>query len=119
MTWLIGPLINCTANRSAARARVEGAQADTQAALASFDGTVLGALEETEAALSNYREALNRRSALQDAREQAQKAAGITLARQREGDISSLELLDAQRTAADAEAALAEADARIAQAQID
>jgi NodT family efflux transporter outer membrane factor (OMF) lipoprotein len=119
LTWLIGPLINWTANRTAARARVEGAQADTQAALATFDGVVLGALEETEAALSNYREALNRRAALQDARDQAQKAAGITLARQREGDISSLELLDAERTAADAEAALAEADARIAETQID
>jgi NodT family efflux transporter outer membrane factor (OMF) lipoprotein len=119
LTWLIGPLINWTVNRTAVRARVEGAQADTQAALASFDGVVLGALEETEGALSNYREALNGRSALQGARDQAQKAAGITLSRQREGDISSLEVLDAQRTAADAEAALAEADARIAEAQID
>jgi NodT family efflux transporter outer membrane factor (OMF) lipoprotein len=119
LTWLIGPLINWTANRTAARARVEGAEADTQAALAAFDGTVLGALEETEAALSNYREALSRRAALQGARDQARKAAAITLARQREGDISSLELLDAQRTAADAEAALAEAEARIVQAQVD
>ena len=40
-------------------------------------------------------------------------------ARQREGDISSLELIDDERTAADAEADVAEADARIAAAQID
>ncbi len=50
---------------------------------------------------------------------QAETAARITRARQREGEISSLELLDAERTAADAEAALAAADARIADAQID
>ena len=87
-TWLIGPLINWTVNRSAARARVAESRADTQAALATFDGTVL-------------------------------QAATITRARQREGDISSLELLDAERTAADAEAALAEGNARIADAQVD
>ena len=118
-TWLIGPLINWTVNRSAARARVAESKADTQAALATFDGTVLQALEETETALSSYQQALNRRDALIAARDQAQKAAIITRARQREGDISSLELLDAERTAADAEAALAEANARIADAQVD
>jgi len=118
-TWLIGPLINWTVNRSAARARVAESKADTQAALATFDGTVLQALEETETALSSYQQALNRRDALRAARDQAQKAATITRARQREGDISSLELLDAERTAAEAEAALAEADARIADAQVD
>ena len=118
-TWLIGPLINWTVNRSAARARVAESRADTQAALATFDGTVLQALEETETALSGYQQALNRRDALLAARDQAQRAATITRARQREGDISSLELLDAERTAADAEAALAEGNARIADAQVD
>jgi len=118
-TWLIGPLINWTVNRSAARARVAESRADTQAALATFDGTVLQALEETETALSSYQQALNRRDALRAARDQAQAAARITRARQREGDIGSLELLDAERTAADAEAALAEANARIADAQVD
>jgi outer membrane protein TolC len=79
----------------------------------------LQALSETETALSTYRESLNRRDALRAARDQAETAAQITRARQREGDISSLELLDAERTAADAEASLAEADASIANAQVD
>lgn len=119
LTWLVGPLISWTANRSAARARVAEARADTHAALATFDGAILQALEETETALSSYQQALKRRNALRDARDQAEKAATITRARQREGDISSLELLDTERTAAEAEAALAEADASIARAQID
>ena len=119
LTWLVGPLISWTVNRSAARARVAESRADTQAALATFDGTVLQALQETETALSSYQQALNRRRALRGARDQAETAAQITRARQREGDISSLELLDAERTAAEAEAALAEADANIARAQID
>jgi NodT family efflux transporter outer membrane factor (OMF) lipoprotein len=119
LSWLVGPLINWTANRSAARARVAGAEADAQASLAAFDGTVLQALEETETALSNYQQSLARRDALRAARDQALAAAKITRARQREGDISSLELLDAERTAADAEAALAQADASIAAAQVD
>ncbi|MBV8687428.1 MAG: TolC family protein [Alphaproteobacteria bacterium] len=117
--WLVGPLINWTANRSAARARVAGAEADSQAALATFDGTVLTALQETETALSNYARSLERRRALKDASDQAEAAARITRARQREGQIDSLELLDSERTAADAAAALSEADARITQAQVD
>jgi NodT family efflux transporter outer membrane factor (OMF) lipoprotein len=119
VAWLIGPLISWTANRTAARARVEGSRADAQAALATFDGTVLGSLGEVETALSSYRQAVLRRDALRDARGQADAAARITRARQQEGDINSLELLDAERTAVDAQAALAEADANIALAQVD
>jgi NodT family efflux transporter outer membrane factor (OMF) lipoprotein len=117
--WLLGPLINWNANIGRARARVAGAEADTQAALASFDGTVLRALEETETALSNYARLLERRTALQAARDEAEAAARITRAQQREGRIDSLAQLDAERTFADAEAELALADARIAGAQID
>ncbi len=119
LNWLLGPLISWNVNPTRARARIAGAQADSQAALASFDGTVLIALEETETALSNYARALDRRTALQAARDQAGVAARITRAQQREGQIDSLAQLDAERTLADTEAALALADARIAQAQID
>ena len=117
--WLVGPLLNWTLNQSAARARIAGAQADTRGALASFDGSVLTALEETETALSNYARELDRRTQLQAARDNAATAARITRARQREGTIDFLELLDAERTFADSEADLATADARIADAQVD
>ena len=49
----------------------------------------------------------------------AAAAARITRARQREGQIDFLTVLDAERTFADADADLASADARIAGAQVD
>lgn len=117
--WLLGPLISWNVNQGRARARIAGAEADTRAALATFDGTVLTALEETETALARYKGALERRGALLAARDQAERAVRITRAQQREGQIDSLSLLDSERTFADAEAALALADAEIARAQID
>ena len=62
---------------------------------------------------------MQRRTALQAARDQAAVAARITRAQQREGQIDSLAQLDAERTFADTEAALALADAQIARQQID
>lgn len=120
LRWLLGPLISWAfPNQEAARARIAAAKADTQASLATFDGTVLRALEETETALTVYAKALDRRTALKAARDEAAKAAAITRAQQREGAVDSLAWLDAERTAAETEAALAEQDARIADAQID
>ena len=94
-------------------------QADSKAALATFDGTILQALEETETALTIYARAIERRAALQSASDAAETAARIPRARQREGQVDSLELLDSERTVADAQAAVAQADAAISQAQID
>ncbi|WP_066799479.1 efflux transporter outer membrane subunit [Sphingomonas soli] len=119
LRWLVGGLLNWTVNQGPARARIQAAEADSQAALATFDGAVLRAIEETETALSNYARALDRRTALQAARNDAEAAVTITRARQREGQIDSLELLDAERTFADAEAQLAAADGAIGAAQID
>ncbi|MEP9400464.1 TolC family protein [Sphingomonas sp. VNH70] len=119
LNWLLGPLLHWNVNPTKARARIAAAEADSQAALAGFDGTVLTAIEETEVALSDYARTLDRRTALQAARDQAALAARITRAQQREGQIDSLAQLDAERTLADTEAALALADAQIARRQID
>jgi NodT family efflux transporter outer membrane factor (OMF) lipoprotein len=120
LRWLLGPLISWNfPNQAAARARIAGAEAGSQAALASFDGTVLKALEETETALSNYARLLERRTSLQNARDEAERAVRITRAQAREGQIDSLTALDTERTFADTEAALALADARISDAQVD
>ncbi len=119
LRWLVGPLLNWAfPNQEPARARIAAAEADTQARLAQFDGAVLGALEETEVALSDYARSLERRQALQAARDQAKRAADITDAQLREGAVDSLRVLDVQRTYAETEAALAEADAAVSQRQI-
>lgn len=118
--WLLGSLINWTfPNQEANRARIRGAEAGADAALAQFDGTVLRALEETETALSRYAHELDRRRALADAREQAEIAARIARAQLREGKIDSLAVLDAERSLASTEADLALSDARIATTQVD
>jgi NodT family efflux transporter outer membrane factor (OMF) lipoprotein len=118
LRFLAGPLISWNLNPSATRARIAGARADSQAALARFDGTVLQALEETETALSTYAKALQQRERLVAARQQAEGAANIVRARQREGTVDFLTVIDAERTAADADAELALADARAADARI-
>jgi Outer membrane efflux protein len=74
--------------------------------------------EETETASSRYANEIERRAALESARD-AELATGITRAQLREGRADSLAVLDAERTLAIAEADLAEADARIADCQVD
>jgi multidrug efflux system outer membrane protein len=120
LRFLLGPLISWDfPNITATRARIAGAKADTDGALANFDGTVLTALRETETALSAYGHEIDRHAALLSARDEAARAATVTEHRQREGTIDFLTVLDAQRTLADAQGALAASDARIAFAQID
>lgn len=118
--WLLGPLISWTfPNQEAIRARIGGARADAKADLATFDGTVLRALEETETALSGYRNALLRKTRLASAREAADRAANVSLARLSRGQIDALGALDAQRTLAQAEADYAAATRDVAFAQVD
>jgi NodT family efflux transporter outer membrane factor (OMF) lipoprotein len=120
LRWLLGPLISWNfPNQSAARARIAEAKADRNGSLAAFDGTVLRALQETDTALSAYAQSLARRQALVTARDAAAKAANIIQARQREGQVDYLALIDAERTNAEAEAALAQSQFAVASAQID
>jgi NodT family efflux transporter outer membrane factor (OMF) lipoprotein len=120
LRWLIGPLISWAfPNQEGIRARIGAARADTQADLATFDGTVLQALEETETALSVYRNALLRRERLASARDAAERAANVGIARQRRGSIDALVVLDTQRTLALAEAEYAQANRAVAFAQVD
>jgi outer membrane protein, multidrug efflux system len=120
LRWLAGPLISWNfPNIAATRAKIAGATAQSQASLASFDGTVLTALRETETALSAYAHEIERHQALVAARDEAQRAANVTIARQKQGTIDFLTVLDAQRTLADAQADLAASDARIAFTQVD
>jgi len=117
--WSIGPLLSWSFPTNGVRARIRGREAESEAALARFDGTVLRALQETETALSAYRHALARQQALQQAQRLAQEAASQERQRYQAGRAPYLSQLDAERTLADAEAALAESDSQVALRQID
>ena len=97
---------------------VEGGQRGTRAALATFDGTVLNALRETETALNAYAQELDRRAALQAARDQAAEVADQARALYRGGRSGYLDALDADRGLATAQAALAASDAQLADDQV-
>lgn len=119
LRFSVGPLISWSfPNIWAARARIEAADARADAALATFDQTVLSALQETETALANYANELDRRAALIEARDQALEAARLARLRFDAGADSFLSVLDAERTEADAEAALARSEALVTTYQI-
>ena len=118
--WSLGPLLSWTfPNTRAARARIAGASAEADAALARFDETVLTALLETERALTTYAKDLDRHAALVAARDQAAEAARQVEILFRNGRESFLPVLDAERTLANNEAAVAASQTRLANDQID
>ena len=115
----VGPLISWSfPNIAATRARIAQAEAGTDIALANFDQTVLVALQETETALSAYANELDRRAALTTARDRAADAVRLSRLRFDAGADSFLTLLDAQRTLAQADAALAASEAQVSNNQI-
>ena len=115
----IGPLISWTfPNIIAARARINQSKASAEAALATFDGTVLTALQETETALSDYAGTIQRNAALTSARDQSAEAARIIRLRYSAGAENFLAVLDAERTLATADASLAQSDAALTTNQI-
>lgn len=118
-SFSFGPLISWSfPNIAVARARIAQTSALTDAQLATFDGVVLNALQETETALTNYANELDRRTALTDARDQASNAARLSRLRFDAGADSFLTVLDSERTLAGSEAALAQSDALVTTYQI-
>ena len=110
----IGPLISWSlGNVTLARARIAQAEADAQAALATFDGTWLRALEETESALTRYAGEQERVATLSRARDQSGEAARIARLRYEAGRENFQIVLEAERSLAQTEAALAQARAQL------
>ena len=115
----VGPLISWSfPNIAVARARIAQTGALSDAALADFDQAVLVALQETETALTQYANELDRRTALTEARDQAARAAELSRLRFDAGADSFLTVLDAERTLTAADAALAQSDALVTTYQI-
>jgi len=104
-----GPSISWAAfDLGRVRARIGSAKALTDAALAAYEGAVLGALEDTEGALISYGRSQTRRDALQVAAAASDKAAELAQKRFEGGLIDFLEVLDAERTALSAELLLSQ-----------
>ncbi len=118
-SWSVGPLISWTVpNTGAAQARIAEAQANTKAAAARFDATVLNALRETESALVVYARQLDRDTALRAARDQSAEAASQARRLFQYGKTDYLTVLDAERTLASNESALAASQAELSNDQI-
>jgi outer membrane protein, multidrug efflux system len=90
------------------RARIGSAEAQTDAALASYQSAVLNALEDTEGALISYGRSQVRRDALQVAAAASDKASDLARKRFEGGLIDFLEVLDAERTALSADLLLSQ-----------
>ena len=111
--WSVSPVLSWAGFERGTYANVVVAEAREQAALASYELTVLRALEETENALVAYREDQQRLVKLVEQARESSRAAAIARVRYREGAADFLALLDAERTELSAEDAVAEAEAGV------
>jgi multidrug efflux system outer membrane protein len=104
-----GPSISWAAfDLGRVRARISSARAQTDEALASYESSVLNALEDTEGALVSYGRSQSRREALNVAAAASDKAADLARRRFEGGLIDFLEVLDAERTSLSAELLLSQ-----------
>ncbi len=112
--YSIGPSITWGAlDMGRTKARIAASEARADQALIGFDKTLLVALEEVEGALSAYRQSLVTLAAQETAYTAATRTAELAQKRFAAGAGDSLSLLDAQRQALDAEAAVASAKADV------
>jgi len=114
-TYSFGPSITWAAlDLGHVLARIKAADARAAAQLASYEKTVLNALEETENALVDFGHEQVRRDCLRESEQSATLA--MSLARQRyDGGVADfLPVLDAQRTQLSIQAQLAQSETRTA-----
>jgi multidrug efflux system outer membrane protein len=106
--WALGPSITWAAfDLGSVRARLRGAKADAEGALASYEQQVLLALEESANAFSDYDKTQQRLLSLMRQSDSSRKAAELASVRYREGTVDYLVLLDAERERLSAEDAQA------------
>jgi multidrug efflux system outer membrane protein len=111
----IGPSLSMPVFDLGVYARLRGANANQQAALASFQKTVLTALAETETALDAYRQERARRQSLTVASEASARAADLASTRYRFGAENFLAVLDAEAKQLAAEDQQAQSEIAVAQ----
>lgn len=112
--WGVAPSISWAAfDLGSVRARLRGAEADADGALASYEQQVLLALEESENAFSDYARAQELLLSLLRQSTASRAAAQQAEIRYREGTVDFLVLLDAERERLAAEDAQAQAEVEL------
>ncbi len=114
--WGVAPTISWAAfDLGSVRARLRGAEADADGALASYEQQVLLALEESENAFSDYGKRQQRLLSLVRQSEASRAAAAQAALQYREGTADFLVLLDAERERLAAEDSQAQAEVELYQ----
>ncbi len=108
--WSLSPVLSWAGLDRGVRARIVAAEARAEGALAVYDRTVLRALAETETAFVGYAQNRLRLTSVIDESTASRRAAELARVQYREGALDFLRLLDAERTALQAEDAVATAE---------
>jgi multidrug efflux system outer membrane protein len=112
--WSVSPTISWAAfDYGSLHAKLRARRAEADESLVQYEKTVLGALEETENALVNYREQQKRLASLIEQAASSRRAADLAGVQYREGVADFLSLLDAQRTQLEAESAVAQTEGEV------
>lgn len=116
-SFAFGPSIQWAAfNLGRVRQRIDQREAAAGGALARYEQSVLQALEETDASLTSYAQALAKRGHLQQSAAASSEAATIARVRFESGVADFLTVLDAERTMLEAEDRLAASETQAATA---
>lgn len=109
--WSVAPTVTWPGlDFIGARARLKAQEAREEASLATYDQTVLRAIEDLENALVAYRQQQAQLASLTEQASASRRAAELARVQYREGGIDFLVLLDAERTLLAAEDALSVAE---------
>jgi multidrug efflux system outer membrane protein len=116
-SYSFGPSISWAAfDLGRVRQRIKQREAATDRALATYEKTVLQALEETDASLTEYSKAIVKQQHLQESATASLEAAKLARARYESGVADFLAVLDAERSALAAEDQLARSETQTATA---
>lgn len=109
--WSVAPTVSWPAlDFGSVHARLRAAKANADGALASYQKSVLAALEDFQNACANYSAQQSRLASVIEQVSASRRAADLAAIQYREGSINFLVLLDAQRTMLQAEDELARAE---------
>jgi NodT family efflux transporter outer membrane factor (OMF) lipoprotein len=112
--WSIGPSLQWRAlDFGRVRAEVQAQNAVQAAALATYEKTVVTALQDAENALVAYAQEQNRRHALQEQSEQDRRSFDMAQGLYTEGQVNFIDVLDAERSLYQADDELAASDTAV------